>query len=308
MPAPPAPPSIDRMTVDLAAAERFLLENARLLDRHRYAHAFGPGGYRGTAAAAVVAALRAYLNVDGGFGHALEPDVRGPLSETTATLHGLEVLEEVGRLDEPMVAGLASYVWSVADADGGVPFVLPGSLAYPRGPWMEPVEGGSHLTFGLAAVLRTAGQGSPWLDAAEEWCWRRLAVPDELSSYWVKYALTFLDAHRDEGRVRTTIAALGALVDDDGSVPVAGGTEGERLDLLTLAPRPGTRSRALFTDAQVEVALDRLEAAQQPDGGWTFDWLPWSPAQTIEWRGLVTLRALLVLRDHGRLPGATTGA
>jgi hypothetical protein len=32
-----------------------------------------------------------------------------------------------------------------------------------------------------------------------------------------------------------------------------------------------------------------------------FDWLAWSPAQTTDWRGNVTLRALTWLRDNGRL-------
>ncbi len=31
-----------------------------------------------------------------------------------------------------------------------------------------------------------------------------------------------------------------------------------------------------------------------------FDWLAWSPAQTTDWRGNVTLRALIWLRDNGR--------
>ncbi len=32
-----------------------------------------------------------------------------------------------------------------------------------------------------------------------------------------------------------------------------------------------------------------------------FDWLAWSPAQTADWRGIVTIRALTWLRDNGRL-------
>jgi hypothetical protein len=44
-----------------------------------------------------------------------------------------------------------------------------------------------------------------------------------------------------------------------------------------------------------------LEGGQQDDGGWTFDWLAWSPGQTVEWRGALTLRALQVLAAHGRI-------
>ena len=40
---------------------------------------------------------------------------------------------------------------------------------------------------------------------------------------------------------------------------------------------------------------------QLEDGGWMFDWRAWSPAQTNDWRGNVTIRALTWLRDNGRL-------
>jgi hypothetical protein len=32
-----------------------------------------------------------------------------------------------------------------------------------------------------------------------------------------------------------------------------------------------------------------------------FDWLAWSPAQTTDWSGNVTIRALTWLRDNERL-------
>ena len=46
---------------------------------------------------------------------------------------------------------------------------------------------------------------------------------------------------------------------------------------------------------------DRLEAGQRDDGGWTFDWLEWSPGHAVEWRGALTLRALATLAAHGRI-------
>jgi hypothetical protein len=70
---------------------------------------------------------------------------------------------------------------------------------------------------------------------------------------------------------------------------------------LTLSERPGRRSRALFTDDEIEVDLRRLEQRQEDDGGWTFDWLAWSPGQSVEWRGVMTLRALETLGAHGRI-------
>jgi hypothetical protein len=55
----------------------------------------------------------------------LEPDVRAPESEPASTLHALEVLAEIGMLEDPMVADAAAWIGTIADVDGGVPFVLP---------------------------------------------------------------------------------------------------------------------------------------------------------------------------------------
>ena len=96
------------MPVEIEAAERFILANARLLDRHRLAVLL-----HGAPAAPVLAALRAYRNPDGGFGHALEPDIRAPESEPASTLHALGVLAEVGALDDPMVTESAAWVATI---------------------------------------------------------------------------------------------------------------------------------------------------------------------------------------------------
>jgi hypothetical protein len=284
------------MPVDVDSAERFVLANARLLDRHRLAVLLHDAPL-----APVLDALRAYRNPDGGFGHALEPDVRAPESEPAATLHALEVLAEIGAFDDPMVTNAAAWVATIADPDGGVPFVLPTAAARPHAPWMVPSDGGSHLTFAIAGVLWEAGSSEPWLRRATEWCWAKLQRPDELSAYLVKFSLDFLDHVPDEGRARTAIENLRSRIGVDGSIPVPGGTENERLTPLTLSQRPGRRSRALFTDDQIEADLDLLQQSQQDDGGWTFEWLAWSPGQSVEWRGAVTLRALATLRAHGRI-------
>jgi hypothetical protein len=282
--------------VDVSSAEQFMFATARLLDRHRLAVLL-----HNAPAAPVLAALRAYRNADGGFGHALEPDVRCPDSETTAALHALEVLSEIAALDDPMVADLVAWVATIADPDGGVPFVLPTAADHPHAPWMVPSEGGSHLTFAIAGMLWRAGSSEPWLEQATEWCWARLEHPGELSTWTVKFALDFLDAVPDHTRATAAVERLRARIGPDGTLPVAGGTEDERLTPLTLSQQPDGRSRALFTDDQIEADLDRLEQEQQDDGGWVFDWLAWSPGQSVEWRGAVTLRALATLAAHGRI-------
>jgi hypothetical protein len=285
------------MPVDLGAAETFIWSTARLVDRHRYALLF-----LGASADPVLAALGAYRNVDGGFGHALDPDLRCPGSQPAATLYALETLHEAERLDSDLAVGARGWIASIAAPDGGLPFALPGFEAYPHAPWWSLGPPSSFLTFALAAVLH-AGRtsGDEWLDRATEWCWREVDRAAGPAGYWLKYACAFLDAVPDEDRARAAIASLATRVDRAALVP-AGGTEGERLRPLDLSPRPGSRTRALVSEDAVAAHLDAVAREQQEDGGWMFDWPAWSPEQTSAWRGIVTIRALAWLRDNGRTP------
>jgi hypothetical protein len=283
--------------VDTDSAERFVLSNARLLDRHRLAVLL-----HGGPVAQVLDALRGYRNPDGGFGHALEPDIRAPTSEPSATLRALEVLAEVGALDDPMVGEAAGWAASIAEPDGGVPFSLPAAAAHPHAPFLTlpPSPGSSFFTLALAGLLWEVGSDEPWLEPATAWSWARLEEPSGLEAYGVKCALDFLDRVPDETHAAEAIERLRPHLQADGSIPVRGGAENERLPALTLSPRPGLRSRALFTEEQIEADLDRLEEEQQDDGGWMFDFGVWSTGQLAEYRGLVTLQALATLRAHDR--------
>jgi len=284
------------MTIDIEAARQFVHANGRVIDRHRLATLVD-----GAPTEPLLTALRAFRNPDGGFGHGLEPDVRCPGSQTAATLQALEVLVEAGATDDPMLAEAAEWVGSVSLPDGGIQTVLTSAAGYPRAPWMEPSEGSGFLTFAIAGTLWQAGAGKGWLDAATEWCWGQLEGDEPAGGYTVKFAIDFLDAVPDPPRAGAALERLRPALDADGCLAVPGGTENERLTPLDFSPRPGSPSRALFTDDQIEADLDRLEAGQQDDGGWTVEYLQWSPAQAVEWRGIATVLALGILRENGRL-------
>ncbi len=283
------------MPIDRGAAETFIWRTARLLDRHRYAMQFADGP-----AELVIEALRGYRNPDGGFGHGLEPDVRSPSSQPSPTLYALEILGEAGAADGELASGARTWLARIAGGDGSIPSALPGFDRHPHAPWYTAAPA-SMLTLAVVAACHDAGvTANEWLERASAWCWRSIETTEQPSGYWLKFALGFLDAVPDEQRARTAIASLAARVDPSAVEPV-GGTEGERLRPLDLSPRPGSRSRALVTEVQIEAHLDAVEAEQREDGGWMFDWLAWSPAQTADWRGIVTIRALTWLRDNGRL-------
>ncbi len=283
------------MPIDRVAAENFIWSAARLVDRHRYSVLFADGPRE-----PVIDALRGYRNPDGGFGHALEPDLRCPASQPAPTLYALETLTEAGAVDGELAGDARDWIARVAEPDGGIPSVLPGYERYPHAPWFQS-ESGSVLTFALGAVLHGGGvTEDAWLDRATDWCWRSIETAEQPGGYWLKFVCAFLDAVPDEQRARAAIASLAARVDTAAVVPV-GGADGEALRPLDLSPRPDSRSRDLFSENEIEAHLDRVESEQQQDGGWMFDWLAWSPAQTTDWRGNVTLRALTWLADNGRL-------
>ncbi|MBV9604021.1 MAG: hypothetical protein JO027_02875 [Solirubrobacterales bacterium] len=284
------------MPVDRAAAETFIWSTARLVDRHRYAMRFAGGP-----AEPVIASLAGYQNPDGGFGHGLEPDLRGPESQPGPTMYALEILLEAGMLDTAMGRAARAWLARVAEPDGGIRTALPGFESYPHAPWWTAEPKSSFLTFGLAAVLHAGAVGEDeWLARATDWCWRSIEAERQPSAYWLKYACAFLDSVPDADRANAALEALGGSVDASAIAP-AGGAEGEALRPLDLSPRPGTRSRALVGEPDVEAHLDAVEAEQLEDGGWMFDWPAWSLAQTADWRGNVTIRALGWLHDNGRI-------
>src|SRR3954453_7550448 len=109
--------AILRVMPDLDAAERFLAAHARVLDRRRFERLFRDGP-----AEAVRDAVAAYANPDGGFGHALEPDGRGPGSQPAAMALALRTLDEAGAWDEALVAHALDWLERSAPAGGGTCF------------------------------------------------------------------------------------------------------------------------------------------------------------------------------------------
>jgi hypothetical protein len=288
--------------IDFDAATEFIHREARLLERHRFAYHF-----QGASADPVLRTLRAYQNADGGFGHALEPDLRAPQSQPTAVLTALDVLREIGVRDDPMIGGACGFLASIALPDGGVPFALASTLDHPHAPWYQPSEQSSLTqTAANAAHLHALGACHPFLDGATELCWERIAALDltagELSpgvAYDLLFSVAFLDAVPDEQRALAALDVLAPGVPR--VVPPEPQPGAEVHSPLDLSPWPGSRSRRLFEPATIERHLDALAGGQQDDGGWTFPWPAWNPAGAHEWRGIMTLTALRVLRANGRL-------
>jgi hypothetical protein len=103
-------------------ARQFLKTQARPLDRALFEYRF-----ENASAERVVDELARFQNDDGGFGHALEPDLRTPTSSALATGIGLGLLQESDRAaDHPLVQAAVQFLLATFDAQRQV-WRLPGA-------------------------------------------------------------------------------------------------------------------------------------------------------------------------------------
>jgi hypothetical protein len=288
-------PDIDRIL-------DFVTSNGRLLDRHRAGLAVGTGDPE-----AALAVLAGYRNADGGFGWALEPDLRAPGSQPVAALHAFEVFEEVAPVTSPMAAGLLDWLDAVALPGGAVPFVLAGGASAGSAPMWGAADTTSPSRHRTAVVLSIAHRvarhdpavaAHPWLQRATGWALTAIAALDRpRDAIEFRFVLQLLDALEASDELER----LGAHLPRDGTMAVSGGKPDEAMRPLDFSPEPDRPLRALLDPRAVEADLDRLEAEQHDDGSWDVDWAHWSPAGGLEWRGWATVRALRILRGNGRL-------
>jgi hypothetical protein len=191
----------------------------------------------------------------------------------------------------------------VAAPDGAVPPSFPVIEAHPRAEhWSDwTYAPGLNPTAGLAGRLHRMGVAHPWLDKATEWCWARLEPGFDEDAHALREVAVFLAHVPDRARAEAVGADVGGWLAKaqwyraDPDDPSYGVTP------LDLAPEPRGPWSHLFDPSLIDGHLDRLLADQQADGGWAITWEPPGTASTLEWRGILTLWALRVLRAYGRL-------
>jgi hypothetical protein len=282
----------------LARATDFLWRNARLLERAIFAHGFldGPAEH-------VRDAVRAYRNPDGGFGHALESDMRAPTSQPLHVEVALRALQSAGVRDPELAEGACAFLAAVAEEDGRVPIALSSMLGYPRAAhWtaLDPPDDSPNPTAAIVGLLLYQGIDDPWLERATAWCWRRLERPID-EAHTIRTALTFLQFAPDRARADALALRIAGEAHAARYFKATPGPDSYGITPLQLAPTPDAVGRAAFPEALLAAHLDDLLAGQADDGGWPIAWTPPGPGAAAEWRGVVTLEALQILRAYGRI-------
>ena len=281
----------------LAAAKTFLLANARLLERRRFAALFDQGSRE-----QVLSVLKVYQNEDGGFGNALEPDKRTSSSQPIDQEIALRILDEVG-FDNNLVQNICNFLITITTSEGGVPFTLKTVQDAPRAPWWNTDDASPaaslNPTASIAGLLHKHRFMHPWLDKATTFCWKKLETPGELEVHTLLSVILFLEYAPNRPRAETAFENIREQI--LAATALEPGAEGYVHPPHAFAPTPKSLARRLYAAELIEKHLDDLKSKQEEDGGWPIAWPPVSPGCELEYRGVVTLNALKTLKAYGKL-------
>ena len=292
-------------------AKAFIFQRGRPLERMLYSFHFDDGS-----PADVLSELAIFQNSDGGFGHALEPDLRAPVSTTLATSFGFQVFREVEATDDdPIVGRAVRFLLKTYDPDRKVwPIITREASLHPRAPWWDygddrPSRWREDLAnpraemigylFDHASLVPSDLRESLLADSIlhldvlpeqiekhDLLCYARLARTKSLPEMERRLIL--------ERVVRSASQTMGKDADQWAQYC---------LEPIELVSSPGALIAAQFGDL-MERYLDYAIDRQGEDGAWPLTWSwpgdEWEDAER-EWKGILTTRMLLTLKNFSRL-------
>jgi hypothetical protein len=299
-------------------ARNYIKTHARPLDRALFEHRF-----EGASADLVTAELARFQNDDGGFGHALEPDLRTPASSALATEVALRTLEELGcASDHPMVGDAVRFFFETLDPETKVWRIIPRDAnEHPHAPWWHDKDGSLARTFDDFLIIPRASVvgllhhyaalvPADWLAELTEHTVATLETisDDALAGGGdsLRYALRLVEAralpqsYKDRLVPRLCRLALQFVSCD----PQEWG--GYVAAPLKIAPTPDSPVADVLRDG-LERHLDYQIDHQTPEGTWEPTWT-WGDAYPDvweqvkrEWYGALALEVLTALHAFGRI-------
>lgn len=294
-------------------ARSFIYRHARPLDFARWQYHFENGSQE-----AVLNALAAYQNADGGFGHALEADSFNPNSCPIQTLTAAVILREIGLTDpsHPIIQGMLRYLDSSADFDDAHRQwlnVIPTNNDYPCAVWWKYGDEGSEFkynpTAGLAGfAIRYADPGSALYQKAcaiaqeaVDWlCAQDIFAEQHVTACFIglyDYCAAAGKAPFDMAALRDRLSSLVQLTLD--GVADKWGKEYAAMpsDLIP------TRASVFYAgnEAVVKAQCDYIRRSQLPDGSFIVPWQWWNDHKEYDiavlwWKGDIIVKNLLHLK------------
>jgi hypothetical protein len=292
-------------------AREFLKIQARPLDRALFEHRF-----EAASAEHAISELACYRNADGGFGRALEPDLRTPSSSALCT--GIADCPS----DHPLVSGAVQFLLDTFDEGRHVWRAVPHDANdYPHAPWWHDDDGSLARTFDefviipraqIVGLLQYYAKLVPgaWLDTVTEDTVTTIETLEDDAfgggGDTLRYALDLTETHALPQRLKDRLVprlrslAEGIVSRDPeewgGYCPTP----------LKIAPSPDSAvADTLWDDLQRN--LDYKIDCQTPEGTWEPTWTwgdfypqEWERAEQ-EWRGHLSLETLTSLRAYGRI-------
>lgn len=285
-------------------ARAFIYSNARLLDRKRFEYLFEGGSKE-----EVLRALKAYQNDDGGFGNALEPDIRSPKSQPVPTEYALYVMSELDCFAADILDGIIRYLKAITAPEGGFPQAYRNLQQYPHAPWWK-VEDDS------VASINPTGQIMGYLlkqktrndFVEEEWFKRSLHFVKQTMEQGTPAGyhdgiqwITFLEHAPEDYRTIDMNRRLDEWLASPGVIEKNPHAEGYVQKVLDWITSPQSYAAKFVTEAEIEEHLSALIAEQQGDGGWPISFPAVSSLGELEWRGSLTVERLKTLRAFDKL-------
>lgn len=278
------------MNFDKAA--NFIWTNGRLLERRIFEYVFYDGSKK-----AVIDALNAYQNDDGGFGNALEPDLRTPESQPVCVEFGLRTLYDLNIQDRYLAFKVCEFISNHADLEKGIPDIFPSAGKYPKAAhWNNPqvTEPSFSRLTGLVGLLSWQQIKHPWLDKAVAVCLRDIRLNNYDDSHTILNAFCLLESMPQTSEIEELYNKLADEVYKCRFLNITP-SKSYGLSPLDFSPNPQSYCRKIFSDDVIKSHLEDIESQQAEDGGWELQWEPPGEMSRLEWRAYKTLKNLMIL-------------
>jgi hypothetical protein len=274
------------MSIDFTKARDFVYANGVLWERDLFATLFEKGTLE-----RLHTSLGAYRNADGGFGNALEHDIRCTQSHPLALEFLLATLTQHDLPAGDLLDGASAWLERNRQPDGSL-VNPPQVFEYPHAPWWD--GGGQDKPDSITGNLIRYGKASRDLrESTMQWVKNNLTLDHICANEWLFMAYHGYDYYFNEldfpDSERYRAAVIENIIDCAQKAP-----EKQFYSLFRFAPTPDSPVAQAMPPALLNQYLDHLSTSQQDDGGWNDEHgLP-------QWRPMVTITNLYILRNYGR--------